>query len=101
MNRKLRNIKNGIKSFWYWRKIIWNNRWWDYGYLLYLIEHQLRLMADNWDKSHYVGSEEEKAEIEESLRLLEELNNTTNWDMEQEWFEEFIDSLKVMRKWWD
>lgn len=97
-----RNIKRGVKSLIYWLPIIWKSNWWDFGYLMDLMEHQLKLMRDNWDDACYVNSEKEKQQIVETLKLLEAFNDCDfDFESEQLWFEEFINSLKVMRRWWD
>ncbi len=97
-----RNIKRGVKSLIYWLPIIWQSNWWDFGYLLDLMEHQIKRMRNNWDDAHYVDSEKEKKQMEDTLKLLDQFNDSyLDFEMEQLWFEEFIDSLKVMMSWWD
>jgi len=98
---KITKIKRGFSSLVYWLPVIWKNNWWDYGYLLGLIEHQLKLMSRDSNKSYSVEWDECREEMKYSLLLLDKFNNEEDWNMEQEWFDEFIDSLKVMRKWWD
>ena len=39
----LPNIKHGLKNFWIWRKIIWNDRPWDHSYFLKMLEKKLYL----------------------------------------------------------
>jgi hypothetical protein len=99
--KKLNKIIQGIKSLWCWRKVIWNNDWYDYGFLLDLIEHQLKLMTRDENKSYTVSWDKYKNEMKDSLALLEQYRNCDDWDVEQEWFDEFIGSLKTMRYWWD
>lgn len=96
-----RNFITGIKSLWYWRKIIWNNRWYDYQYLLDIIEHQMKLMVDPKNKHFTESWHEQVEEIKLSIALLEELRNTHDFEMEQDCFDEFIGSLRGMQKWWD
>lgn len=102
-----RNFKTGVKSLIYWFPVIWKNRWYDYEFLLDLIEHQLKLMSNDKNKSYTEGWDECVEEMKLSLRLLDHFNNQSwedmslEYDNEQMWIEEFIDSLKVMRKWWD
>ena len=76
-----RSISTGIKNFWYWRKVIWHNRWWDYSFFVTIIETQLQYMHDYWDKSMNVNSEEDKAEIKEVLDLIHEIQDLeVNWE---------------------
>lgn len=37
-------LLQGIKNIWYWLPIIWQDRQWDYYYLLAILEHKLRAM---------------------------------------------------------
>ena len=50
------DFKSGIKNFWKYRKIIWNDRWYDYFFIIELYKFKLKDNIDNWDKSNYVGS---------------------------------------------
>jgi hypothetical protein len=96
-----RNIKRGIRSLIYWLPVIWENNWWDYDYMLDLIEHQLKLMSDDKHKSYTMGWGDCKKEMDDSLKLLHAYRNEDDFEIEGELFEEFINSLKVMRAWWD
>ena len=49
-------FKSGIKNFWKYRKIIWDDRWYDYFFIIELYKFKLKDNIDNWDKSNYVGS---------------------------------------------
>jgi hypothetical protein len=71
---------DGIKNLWAWRKIIWRDRWWDYSFLMTIIEFKLKLMRDNWDNSHYVNSEHEKEQLEKLLTILNEIQELENSD---------------------
>jgi len=65
-----RDVKYGLKNLWFYRKIIWNDRWFDHSYLLRMMEIKLQNMSQNWDKSIYVDWEKDKATIDEALILL-------------------------------
>lgn len=41
---KYYEIKNGLKSLWYWKGVIWRNRAWDYCYIFKLLDHQFAQM---------------------------------------------------------
>lgn len=73
-------IKNGIKNFWNYRRIIWNDRWYDYSFFLILIKFKLKLMIKNWDSAHYIGSNFTKGRM---IVLLKRLEN----------FEEELDNI--------
>lgn len=40
------NVKYGLINLWNWRSIIWNDRDWDYYYLLVLLEYKLNNMSE-------------------------------------------------------
>lgn len=68
----LYNIKNGIKNFWKYRKVIWNDRWYDYQPIFNILEFKLKDTIKNWDKAHYVGSHFTKLRMQITLNRIEE-----------------------------
>lgn len=66
------NIKNGIKNFWNYRKVIWNDRWYDYQYIFFIIEFKLKDTIKNWDRAHYVGAHFTKLRMQVLLNRIEE-----------------------------
>ena len=35
------NVKNGIRNLWKWRKVVWNDRPWDYVYIFKALRFKL------------------------------------------------------------
>ena len=68
----LHNIQNGIKNFWTYRKVIWNDRWYDYQPIFNILEFKLKDTIKNWDKAHYVGSHFTKLRMQINLNRIEE-----------------------------
>ena len=66
------NIKHGIKNFWKYKSVIWNDRWYDYQYIFSLLEFKLKDTIKNWDNAHYVGSEFTKKRMQVLLNRIEE-----------------------------
>lgn len=66
------NIKNGVKNFWKYRSVIWNDRWYDYSYIFKLLEFKIKDTLDNWDKAHYIGSHFTKLRMQVLLNRIEE-----------------------------
>lgn len=66
------NIKYGIKNFWKYRKVIWNDRWYDYQYIFYILEFKLRDTIKNWGNAHYIGSEFTRKRMQVLLNRIEE-----------------------------
>jgi hypothetical protein len=69
-----RSIKNGIKNYWKYRKIIWEDHWWDHMYLQNIIEFKLQDMYNNWDKSYSCNSDDLKTEIKVLIDILQLIN---------------------------
>jgi hypothetical protein len=78
------NIKNGIKNLWTYRKVIWNDRWYDYSYMFKLLEFKLKDTIKSWDGAHYVGSGFTKKRMQIVLNRIEEYE--TNLDNLQEMY---------------
>ena len=68
-----RDVTQGIKNFWFYRKVIWNDRWWDHYFFLEMQEKKLENMSINWKHSHYVDFEAEQATIDRALELTRKL----------------------------
>jgi hypothetical protein len=114
------NIKYGVKNFWRYRKVIWNDRDWDYAFLLYLVEFKTKAMSDTIRKyGMSVSSEEIADELAEVSQLLGRLANDDfekhidehykKWDKDKDFCfddiyttkekgKEYIESLKLAWK---
>lgn len=89
------NIKNGFKNFWLYRKVIWNDRWYDYSYIFKLLEFKLKDTIKNWDNAHYVGSHFTKLRMQVLLNRIEEYQ--TNLENLQElYFTKKIDRKEYL-----
>lgn len=77
------DVIDGIRNYWTYRKIIYNDRWYDYSYILTLLEFKLQDTINQWDKSHYVGSNFTKLRMIIILNRLKEYDNDLNWLHEQ------------------
>lgn len=75
-------IKNGLKNLWTYKSVIWNDRWYDYDYIMKILLFKLKYNIENWDKAHYVGSEFTKKRMIVCYNRLEEYN--TNLEILQE-----------------
>ena len=64
--------KNGIKNLWNYKSVIWNDRWYDYSFIIKLLEFKLKDTIKNWDKAHYVGSDFTKLRMQINLNRIEE-----------------------------
>ena len=69
----LRQFKQGIKNLWTWKKVIWNDRFYDHSFLHNMMKLKLETMEKAWDEAHYVGSEETKKEITKLIETLDKI----------------------------
>ena len=73
-------VKTGIKNLWIWFPVIWRDRWWDHMYLHNMLKFKLQTMVDNWDDSHYIGSEKDKEYLQELVDLLNTIEELNDFD---------------------
>ncbi len=85
-----RHMVNGFGNLLRFRKIIWNDRWWDYSFFLELMLFKLKDMQEHWGTdTHYVGDLDDKEIID---KLVEDLD----WMLNNE--EEFNDGYEKKYK---
>jgi len=70
----IKRFKTGVKNLWVWRKIIWNDRWYDHSFLHTMLREKLHQMEQAWEGAHYVGSEDQKQELGYLVVLLDEID---------------------------
>lgn len=93
------NIKNGVKNFWNYKSVIWNDRWYDHSYIIAVLKFKLQQNIKQWDKAHYVGSEFTKGRMIICLQRIEEFD--TNLENLQElWYTKKItkDEFNKLKK---
>ena len=64
---------NNYKNLYGWIKVVWDTHWWDYSYLLEIMQHQFELMDKGWYDGHYIGKERDHKRIKEMRVLLERM----------------------------
>ncbi len=65
------SVKQGFKNLWKYKKIIWNDRWYDYEYIVDLLEFKLKDTKDNWKNSY--SCIDKAPELQELLDILQEI----------------------------
>lgn len=94
-----RSTRTGLLNFWKWRKIIYNDRWYDYEFLLDVMEFKLVDMEKNWVvNTHHVGDEKTKLSLQE---IIEDLRNYRYLSDEAATKEEKIKSDMSRKKFFD
>jgi hypothetical protein len=72
----LRNFRTGIYNLIKYRSIIWNDRWWDYSFMLEILLFKLKDMESNWGaNTHYVNDLEDKDTLKKMIVDLEWMLN--------------------------
>lgn len=75
MNRIIRvfyNIKNGLRNFWKWRSVVWNDRPWDYVYIFKALRFKLDETQRCIDGT-FVGADEEAAKIRSLIDAIDRI----------------------------
>ncbi len=66
------SLWRGIDNLRIYRKIIWNDRFWDHTFLLELLLFKLKNMEEHWGKdTHYVNDTDEKETLQKLIEDLE------------------------------
>lgn len=95
----------GLQNLWKYRKVVWQDRWYDHRYLMTMLRFKLQDMHDNWDNSHYLEHNREKADIALMLSLIDkynELSDFDSYDEKQQTKKEFFDLLSdKLENLWD
>lgn len=69
-------VKIGIRNFWRWKEVIWNDRNWDETYLYRIMKHKMELMYKDVEKySHHLYVEDELKSIKKCISILNRLIN--------------------------
>lgn len=64
----------GIKNIFKWFRIIWNDRWWDYRYILIILKHKLELTEKEFRKNgHHVHANRDADNIHICILLINRL----------------------------
>ncbi len=101
-----RHLYKGLKNLYIWRKIIFNDRPWDFDFLVDLIEFKLKLMEQYWGNSTtYQGDAKEKLVLQELVELIKEIKELREEFNEKEALnkqKEFFNLLdKNLTSFWD
>ena len=70
---KIYQVRYGFSNLKRWFRIIWNDRWYDYGFIDTMLEEKFKTLDENWDCAHYVGSEFDHKVIKEVLKIYKDL----------------------------
>ena len=67
-----KNLIQGIKNLWRWFPVIWRDRNWDHAYIYQILEHKLKLQANQLEKIDlYVGCSRDVEIMRTCVKLME------------------------------
>jgi chaperonin cofactor prefoldin len=73
LRHKWTDFKNGVINLWKYKKLIWNDRWWDSVFLHNMIKFKIKDMRDNWQFSISCNSKELEAELYRLVKILDKI----------------------------
>lgn len=73
------DLPRGIKNYWRWRRIIWEDCQWDWETLARIMEFKLRLMAKATDDWHVMSASRSKRQMLIAAHILKRLRED-NYD---------------------
>lgn len=87
LNDAYYNIKNGIKNFWYWKKVIWEDRWYDYIFLLDIMRHKLEYTERmTRDYGNHINHVDDADKMKIAINLIHRI-------MEDDYYERAVKTL--------
>lgn len=75
----VRDIPQYLKNIFYWNRIIYRTRYWDYGYLLDMEEKYLSIMLKRYESRDYI---ENQWELTRDIKLMIKLLSLLKYDEE-------------------
>lgn len=72
LTRFFYDVKNGLRNFWKWRSVVWNDRPWDYVYIFKALRFKLDETQRCIDGT-FVGAEEEASKIRSLIEAIDRI----------------------------
>lgn len=98
----MKNIIIGIKNLWKFRKVVWDFRPYDYSFNLDLLIESLKLTSPHLRNGITLSGPDDADNIDRFIELHHFINTGSDFDKEQEYWDEAMDILKnEMTGWWE
>lgn len=99
----IKEVVIGIKNMVYFWRVIWNYRWWDYGFTYDILVKDLELRYEKWGThTHYVGDKFTKQRIEVVLSYYYQYKIAETWEDEIKYEKKFIQAYtRLLPRLWD
>lgn len=101
--RRLKELGRSLANIVRFWVVIWNYRWWDYGFTLDIIIRDLIIREQVWGvRTHYIGDQFTKKRIQVLLRMHERYINSTSIYGEDALLKKFLRSYaRTLPRLWD
>ena len=98
----VRNIRRGIGNLRRYHSVIYKHRWWDYYFMLEVMDKMLEEREQHWVKStHYVGDKFTLGRIKVLRRMYKQYQTSDVWD-EDEMLRRYLSRLaRTVPRLWD
>ena len=90
-------IKNTIINYWKYKKVIAIDRWYDYQFIMNLIEFKLEDTIKNWDKAHYIGSNFTKGRMIIILKRIKTFQDNL-YELQEKYYSKTITKEKYLKE---
>lgn len=82
-----RNVKYGIRNFWRWKSIIWNDKNFDHYFFFIILHKKLSEMYKSFSKNNvYVGQDKDAKNIKICINLLNRILEKNGFDYSEKIF---------------
>ena len=98
----IKNVYRGISNLRRYHSVIYKHRWWDYYFMLEVIDKMLEEREQRWGSStHYVGDKFTLGRIKVLRRMYKEYRTSGVWD-EDDLLRRYLSRLaRTVPKLWD
>ena len=99
---RIKNIHRGLCNLRRYYSVVYKHRWWDYYFMLEMIDKMLEEREQRWGSStHYVGDKFTLGRIKVLRRMYKEYRTSGAWD-EDEILRRYLSRLaRTVPKLWD
>lgn len=92
-----RDIICGIKNLFYYFPVIWNDRYWDYEYLLVLLEYKLQQMREGLIKNGIIEEKQLQKTVQQIDVIIQNLRDYPNaFEIYEDLHQEDLQKIKSM-----
>ena len=99
---RVKNVYRGLCNLRRYYSVVYKHRWWDYYFMLEMVDKMLEEREQRWVKStHYVGDRFTLGRIKVLRRMYKEYRTSGIWD-EDEMLRRYLSRLaRTVPKLWD